>query len=168
MVLVLVHNIPGDFEASSTGNASLGGGDVAPIDLLRFLWPKLFARPVDSLLNFTINVEVVLKWFLSHSSSLSKVEYHSCSEQPRHLISCVWYACIVQPPVPMSLPFLQSHIPSTRMTTNHMHGLFLIRVYWSIFVMQYLSWLSGCLPELDPKRMRVKISVKFILFCSLF
>ena len=61
IVLGLVHYIPGDFEASSTGNASLGGGDKAPIDIFRFLWPKFFTRPVDSLLNFTINVEVVLK-----------------------------------------------------------------------------------------------------------
>ena len=57
--LVLVHYIPGDFEASSTGNAGLGGGDIAPIDLFRLLWPKLFTRPVDSLLSFTLNVEVV-------------------------------------------------------------------------------------------------------------
>ena len=65
MVLLLIPCIPGDFEASSTGNASLGGGDVAPIDLLRFLRPKLFARPVDGLLSFTLNVEVVK--FLSFS-----------------------------------------------------------------------------------------------------
>ena len=66
--LGLVLNIPGDFEASSTGHASLGGSDVAPIDLLRFLWPKLFTRPVDGLLNFTFNNEVVLDKFLSYSS----------------------------------------------------------------------------------------------------
>ena len=61
MVLLLVPCIPGYFETSSTGNASLGGGDVAPIDLLRFLWPKLFARPVDSLLSFTLNELVCIQ-----------------------------------------------------------------------------------------------------------